>query len=62
LGPAYISTAIRPIGENTACSAQAPLRDGVAVHWSRLKIANNVVGVICSSKPRQPLVILSQRK
>ena len=32
------------------------------VHWSRLKIATNVVGVICSSKPRQPLVVLSQRK
>jgi hypothetical protein len=32
------------------------------VHWSRLKIVTNVVGVICSSKPRQPLVVLSQRK
>ena len=61
-GLAHIGTATRPIGENAACSARAPLRDGAAVRWSRLKIATNVVGVICSSEPRQPLVRLSQRK
>ena len=35
-----------------------PLRDGAAVRWSRLKIATNVVGVICSPEPREPLVRL----
>jgi hypothetical protein len=37
--------------------AQAPeplLRDGAAGRWSRLKIATNVVGVICSPRPRGP--------
>jgi hypothetical protein len=29
-GPAHISTATKPIGENAACSARAPLRDGAA--------------------------------
>jgi hypothetical protein len=58
----YISTATRPIGENAAYLARVPLRDGAAVHWSRLRIATNVVGVICSPKPRQPLVVLSHRK
>jgi len=61
-GPAHIGAATRPIGENAACSARAPLRDGTAVRWNRLKIATNVVGVICSPEPREPLVILSQRK
>jgi hypothetical protein len=41
---------------------EPPLRDGTAVRWNRLKIATNVVGVICSPEPREPLVILSQRK
>ena len=30
------------------------LRDGAAGRWSRLKIATNVVGVICSPEPRAP--------
>ena len=37
--------------------AQPPeplLRDGAAGRWSRLKIATNVVGVICSPDPREP--------
>jgi hypothetical protein len=38
---------------------ESPLRDGAAVRWSRLKIATNVVGVICSSEPRKPPVRLS---
>jgi len=63
LGPAHIGTATKPIGKNAACSApKPPLRDGAAVRWSRLEIAINVVSVICSSKPREPLVRLSQRK
>jgi hypothetical protein len=51
-GPAYISTVIRLIGKDAARSP--PLRDGVAGHWSRLKIATNVVGVIYSPEPREP--------
>jgi len=43
-------------------SPEHPLRDGAAVRWSRLKIATNVVGVICSPEPREPLIRLSQRK
>jgi hypothetical protein len=48
-GPAHIGTAIRPIGEMPHTQP-------------RLKTATNVVGVICSSEPHQPLVVLSQRK
>jgi hypothetical protein len=60
--PAHIGTATKQIGENAACSARARLETAQQVHWSRLKIATNVVGVICSSNPRQPLAVLSQRK
>jgi hypothetical protein len=35
------------------------LRDGASVRWNRLEIAINVVDVICSPKPREPLVRLS---
>jgi hypothetical protein len=35
-------------------SPEPPLRDSAAVRWSKLKIATNVVGVICSSEPREP--------
>ena len=38
---------------------KAPLRGGAAVRWSRLKIATNMVGVICLPEPREPLVRLS---
>jgi hypothetical protein len=41
---------------------ELPPRSGAAVRWNRLKIAANVVGVICSPEPRQLLVRLSQRK
>jgi hypothetical protein len=37
-------------------SPEPLLRDGAAVRWSRLKIATNVVGVICSPEPREPPV------
>jgi hypothetical protein len=30
------------------------LRDGAVGRWSRLKIATNVVGVICLPEPRKP--------
>jgi hypothetical protein len=43
-------------------SPEPLLRDGAAVLWSRLKIATNVVGVICLPESREPLVRLSQRK
>ena len=38
------------------------LRDGVAGRWSRLEIATNVVGVICSPESREPPAPFEQKK